>query len=450
MDNSETVLWQSGITDAPLPPLIDPRNLGKASRRFVTAYRQYGPIFRLPHSVHPGKFLTVLAGPDANVFMARHEDDFFTTREHWQDFDASLTISGNSKMTDARDGAENRQRRAQSSRSYSRGRILDQLPRLVEITREFSQWSVGQSIPVVSTMQRIVAEQLGQLLLHYSIGDYLPDFVTFLDTNIMNMLGAGQRDKEALLSPEYQSARIRVQELGYAILAAHQNSTLERKPDLMDDVLAEAARNPERYSQAQLEGAAFGPLLAGLDTVANTSSFFLYALLTNPNAFARVMVDIDDLFEGEALDWERLKTKQALHGAMMETLRLYPVAGSHMALVAKPLTFAGYRLEPGDAVLVAMTVPHFLPELFSTPETFDIDRYHEPRNEHRQRGAYAPFGLGDHTCLGAGIAELQLMVIAATLLHTYQFELDPPDYQLTIKYEPTASPGKDFHIRVVA
>ena len=53
-----------------------------------------------------------------------------------------------------------------------------------------------------------------------------------------------------------------------------------------------------------------------------------------------------------------------------------------------------------------MTVPHFLPEFFPEPEEFDIDRYHAPRNERRLDGAYAPFGLGDHTCLGAGIAEI--------------------------------------------
>lgn len=77
-----------------------------------------------------------------------------------------------------------------------------------------------------------------------------------------------------------------------------------------------------------------------------------------------------------------------------------------------------------------MTVPHFLPELFPQPETFDIDRYRSPRNAHRQHGAYAPFGLGEHICLGSGSAEIQLMVITATLLHTYEFALEPPDYQL--------------------
>ena len=139
----------------------------------------------------------------------------------------------------------------------------------------------------------------------------------------------------------------------------------------------------------------------------------------------------------------------ALNGAMMETLRRYPVASSHNARVANALTIGGYRLEPGTDAMVAMTVPHFLEEYYPHPWQFDIDRFREPRNEHRQRGAYAPFGLGDHTCLGAGIAEVQLMITMATLLANYTLEFDPPNYQFVIEYHPTPVPGNNFHVKVI-
>ena len=221
------------------------------------------------------------------------------------------------------------------------------------------------------------------------------------------------------------------------------------KPDMIDEALAEVAKNPGPNAQRRAGGAALGPFLAGLDTVANTCSFMIYALLDNPTVLKRVLDEVDVAFAQGPLTWEQLKGMTDLHGAAMETLRRYPVAGGHMAKVAKPLTFAGYRLEPGDDIYVAMTVPHFLPELYPEPEKFDIDRFSPPRNEHRQRGAYAPFGLGDHTCLGAGIAEIQLMVTMATLFHDYHLALDPPTYTLTIEHAPTLAPGKDFHVKVV-
>ncbi len=282
--------------------------------------------------------------------------------------------------------------------------------------------------------------------------DKQEDLVIYLSTSIVSSFGAKKR--EALALPRFQRARERVMELGYKIVEAHRSAPAhDRKPDLVDEALARAAARPEVYSETRLAFGGLGPLLAGLETVARTNTFMLYALLTNPDALKRVVNEADLAFEQGVLNWEALKSMSATQGAAMETLRMYTGEGFG-AIVAKPLTFAGYRLEPGDEVLVAMTVPHFLPELFPHPETFDIDRYRSPRNEHRQRGAYAPFGLGEHTCLGAGIAEIQLMVITATLLHTYRFELDPPDYQLmpgqqlTIEDDVYGMSGKQFCLKV--
>ncbi|MBK7180923.1 MAG: cytochrome P450 [Chloroflexi bacterium] len=52
--------------------------------------------------------------------------------------------------------------------------------------------------------------------------------------------------------------------------------------------------------------------------------------------------------------------------------------------------------------------PHHLETLFPNPEVFDIERMTAERKEHRQPGVHAPFGLGPHTCLGQGLAEMQM------------------------------------------
>jgi cytochrome P450 len=411
----------------------------------VALYRTYGPVFRLPQ---PGKEpLTVLAGPEANVFMARHEDEFFSTREQWEQFDAMIS-QNRGGMTEARDGEANRKRRARSSREWSRARILDQIPRMIEITHQWTKdWHPGSSIAVHASMRRLVAEQLGQLLLGVSPGDYLDDFVTYLNTTIVNTLG-GNKTADGFDSPVYQRSVQRVNEFARLAYEAHlAHPQPNGKPDMIDDAIRETEPYPEPYRTSIREMVALGPMLAGIDTVANSLTFMLYALLANPAAQQRVQAEVDAAWTSGSLTWEQLKRMPDLHGAMMETLRRYPVAGGHTARVAKPLTVAGYRLEPGQTVHVAMTVPHFLEELYPRPLQFDIDRFRPPRNEHRQPGAYAPFGLGDHTCLGAGIAEVQLMITMATLLSTFAFQCDPPDYQLVIENQPTAVPA-NFHITV--
>ncbi|MBO0795804.1 MAG: cytochrome P450 [Ktedonobacteraceae bacterium] len=445
MDRQQTFSWDEAISGAPLPPLVDPPGGIPHEHPLVHCYRAYGPIFRTQGAGSEPQ--TILAGPEANVFMARHEDEFFTTREHWQQFDAVISQGSESSLTAARDGEANRQRRARSSREWSRARVLDQLEQLTQITTECMQrWQPGARIAVHNQFRRIVAEQLGRLLVGVSPGEYLDDFVIYLNTAIANTLTTGSREQApGLDAPAYQRAAERVNEFGRLAYEAHLSHPQPNgKPDMIDEAMQATAQYPESYRQAILSKVALGPMLAGIDTVANSLTFMLYALLAHPEAGKRVQAEVEIAFQNGPLSRETLQQMPALNGAMRETLRRYPVAGGHLCRVARPLTINGYRLDPGTDVYVAMTVPHFLEEYYPNPLQFDIDRFQQPRNEHRSPGVFAPFGLGNHTCLGAGIAEVQLQVTMATLLHSRTFHLDPPDYQLSIEEHPTPVPANFF------
>src|SRR5690348_15719273 len=77
MAEQHTLLWEAGVSAASLPPLADYARVMQEEQPMVSLYRTYGPVFRLPQ---PGQApRIVLAGPEINVFMARHEDEFFTT-----------------------------------------------------------------------------------------------------------------------------------------------------------------------------------------------------------------------------------------------------------------------------------------------------------------------------------------------------------------------------------
>ena len=126
MTEQHTLPWESGQSAAPLPPLVDLSDVAQEEQPLVSLYRTYGPVFRFPQ---PGQAPQImLAGPEINTFMARHEDAFFTTGEQWEQFDAMISQRPKSGMTEARDGEANRRRRAQSSRHWSRARLLDQIP----------------------------------------------------------------------------------------------------------------------------------------------------------------------------------------------------------------------------------------------------------------------------------------------------------------------------------
>lgn len=110
--------------------------------------------------------------------------------------------------------------------------------------------------------------------------------------------------------------------------------------------------------------------------------------------------------------------------------------------------FAGYRVPKGANVLVGTAVTHFLPQFFPDPFTFDIDRYLEPRHEHHQANVFVPFTIGEHTCLGAGMAEIQVMATIAALVNEIDLQLDPLDFVVQYKNAPSRGPRPNLAVRV--
>jgi len=78
-----------------------------------------------------------------------------------------------------------------------------------------------------------------------------------------------------------------------------------------------------------------------------------------------------------------------------------------------------------------------------------VDRFHAPRNEHRQKYAYAPYGIGAHLCLGAGVAEVQFPLNVALLIKRFDLALEPANYTLKLSNNPTPHPDK-FKVRIDA
>lgn len=415
-------------------------------RYLIELYTELGPVFRIRAL---NREMTVLAGIEANQFLSRQGDEHFSSQELFGDFADEMNTE---VFLVALDGEHHRHLRKIMRPGFSRERIVPFMGDTIKITQDYvRKWPAGQRVAVVPEMQRIVTEQLGLILIGRPPGDDFDDIWVFLNT-VMRAAVLGMWPKISLLMPGYRNAKKRIFELARRILEEHRlnpPSGTGRPADLIDDIIASLGPDGEPYSEESLVAASITPYFAGMDTVANTCSFMLYALLKHPEVLERVTVEVDELFAKGVPTIQDFKEARSLHGAALETLRMYPVAAFTPRTVQCDFEFAGYPIKAGTEVLVANGLTHHLPEYFPNPETFDIDRYHEPRNEHRQAGVFAPYSLGAHTCLGAGLAEVQVMVTLATLLHTVRLRLDPPDYQVQISLAPLPSPGRKFAVEVV-
>ena len=416
---------------------------GDVGAFFTRQYLQLGPVFRV-RALH--RAFTVLAGPEANLFVTREGSKHLRSRETWMEFDNEL---GAARSMVSMDGAEHaRMRKAQQS-GYSRSFIHEHLHDVIGITRrEVAEWPLDEPIPGVYALQRIITEQLGTIAGGVSPRDYLDDMIVFVRTLLAARV-THQRPALLTRTPRFRRARKRVEELYATVRAVHEPDRRSGgESDLVDDLMALHHVDPQFLPETDLMPAVLGPFIAGLDTVGSTCAFMLYALLKHPDLLDRMTAEADASFAHGTLTAEAVRRLDVTHRVALETLRMYPIAPAISRTVSNTFEFAGYTIPAGEKVIVATTVPHHLPLYFPDPERFDIERYTPERQEHRQPGVFVPFGAGSHVCLGAGFAEVSIAATMATIVHEVELALDPPDYILKTSPVPTPSPDDRFRFRV--
>ena len=427
-----------------LPVLGNTLSMAKDIRRFLTAqYLELGPVFgvRMLH-----RRFTVMAGAEANRFMIRDGTRHLRTFEFWDSFNARF---GAARSLVGSDGTEHASLRRLMRRGYSRQYATERLVALTDIARrEIADWSPETPRSVRTSLQRIAADQVGTLVGGVSPLPYFDDVVYFFTALVGNQV----IPNPAVWTRRFRRASRRVHELYLEVIAEHTGDKRKRNGedgDLIDDILDMHESDPQFLPEADLKIAALGPFVAALDTVPSTCSFMLYALLKHPEVLEQVRSEADRLFADGEPTWEGLREMDVTHRAAMETMRMYPVAPLLFRTVTNAFEFGGYRIPAGENVIIATTVPHYLPEYFPEPDRFDIERYTQERAEQRRPEVYAPFGLGPHRCLGNGFAEVQIAVTMATLLHEVELVLEPTGYTLKTTQVPLPSPSKSFKVRVV-
>lgn len=410
---------------------------------FYTQYRELGPVFRVKAL---GNEFKVLAGPEINMMMGTQSDAFSA----WDTWEPVVRDFGGQKTITMLDGPEHARMRRLMRKSFSREALVSNVPQVVGLITEFiRQQELGKHIPASRFMQYITANILGVLSNERVPGEYFDDIVTWW-TTLLEVHISHLKPASVLQSPKYQHARQRAKEFASLVFEERkQNRPAEDEDNLLDNLADASSQDPDFLSHDEALFLTLAGYFAGLDTVANVSSFMLYELLQHPDILADARAEADRVFADGVPTAESFRAMHTLHVVAQETLRLYPIAGVLPRKAARDLEYGGYVIKKDEHFMIANAAPHFSPEIYKDPYKFDIERYKEPRNEHKKRGAFAPFGAGPHTCLGAGLAEVQIMLVVATMLRYTEFVMDPVNYKLKKAYTPSMTP-KGFGIKFTA
>jgi cytochrome P450 len=407
------------------------------TRAMVDWADTHGDVFRLKlmnQEVH------VLAGADAYKLAAQTGYDVLSNHDT---FIGLIRELGTDKNLAVLDGDDHKLFRSIARDGYTRTAMMASLPVVLDTIDGFvGALEVGDCVDVFPVFQRLISLELGEAVAGVRVDDHIAELQRFM-RYLMNVHLVGLWPRATRHLPAFRRAIRTSHRVVADVVRFHQDNPPgpDRPRGLIDDFLDAHAANPDRVPMHAVKAAAFGPFLAGQDTVAATTAFLLYALFKAPHYLERVQADVDALFADGPPAPKAFKGARALMDATRETLRRYPVAPFVPKTGLVEFEFKGHRIPAGALIYLFQTLPQFKASNYPDPWAFDIDR---PR---AGPGTFAPFGSGPHLCIGAGMGEYQVAANVAALLHHGRFELAPPVYELKNRAIPLSPDG--FQLRLV-
>ena len=406
--------------------------------------REYGPVFELrPPFSQPMVFL---AGPRTNRRVNRHGRRYLRARDYFADFEKVYGASG---VLPSLDGADHFRLRRAMAPGVSRARLAGQGDQLFRQARAYmADWTVGDTYPARRLCRRMINSQISPLMLSVDSQDIIDDLIVFkeraLNVHILNGL-----PKFMLKTPGMKRRAQAVETLLERVYSVHTPAQRAGCPrSLADDWLSLHASDPQFVPESNLRFALSAALVASV-YLGDGFNCALYAMASQPELYARIRDEAGVFFEdGEpAGDDLNLSAMDVTRRFIKESLRLYPIVPMSMRNVMNTWVVENYEIPIGTRVAIAQTASHFMEDVFPDPFTFDIDRYKDPRNEHRSPG-YAPYGLGTHRCLGSRWMELQLGVNLLLVAHYFTIEVSPANYKFRFSPFPSMKPSKDLKFRI--
>ncbi|KAF3939249.1 hypothetical protein ABW19_dt0203342 [Dactylella cylindrospora] len=172
-------------------------------------------------------------------------------------------------------------------------------------------------------------------------------------------------------------------------------------------------------------------IIAGSDTTSTAMSGALYYLSRNPEILSRLRAELHANFasEDDIQPGQQLNSCSYLKNFVEEVLRTAPPVGSALwRETTMDYAVEGQCLPKGTDVAVPIYAIHHNPEYFPEPHIFNPDRWNESivgaEAVTAARSAWLPFQIGSRGCIGRPLAMLELNLMLAKVVYSYEFRVD--------------------------
>jgi cytochrome P450 len=321
-------------------------------------------------------------------------------------------------------GEEHRRHRRLLSPFFNRSHVESYAEGMQTATAAMlSRWQPGQLIDVHREMMDLTLRISAKALLG-------------LDVNVdHDIVRAGAESLRLVLSPWVLLAPWDLPGLPYRrfvesvrFFNERMKAVIEarrRAPSESRDVLTQliwARDEAGNLSDSEVVGHASIIYAAGHETTGNALTWTLFLLSQHPRSYREVCDEVRSTLAGEVPTLEELGRLKVLDGVIRESLRLLPPTPWTTRIAAAEAELGGYIIPRGTEVVVSIFHTHRTEPIYHAPNRFDPGRWNHIKPDVFE---FNTFGAGVRSCIGSGLALLQMKLILAMVMYRFRMEFYP-------------------------
>jgi cytochrome P450 len=308
--------------------------------------------------------------------------------------------------------------------------------------REVDRWHPGDELVLRDRMRALTFEVICRAVFGVTEPERVERlraaFACLLDSSTILMAFPFAQKDLGRWSPGRRLARkLRaVDELLYEEIARRRGeSDLDERTDVLSLLLTARDEDGRPMSDAELRDELVTMLGAGHETTATSLAFAMELLLRHPDKLASLRAAIA---AGDGDAW--------LEAVMRETMRLRPVIDAAERTLTRPRRVGGHEMPPGLKVYPAIYLVHQRPDLYPEPERFRPERFVE---EEAESFAWLPFGGGIRRCIGAALAQAEMVEALRVIVPRVDLEPVRSDPDPVVLKGVTLAPKHGVRVRVL-